>query len=230
ACASGACPSRCSCSPWGSSARTGCTPSGHRSGRRRDSCCSGVACCGWPRCSPPRESTATASPGGCSHERAPRVAGPAGDQLGAVREPGGEAGARRRTRRRSGQPRSRHTGARGRADVLSDALPHREGEMLWPNRRLRRPRNVELQERVSAVRRETPESDPWLNLLEAALAESETGAAWETAVPKPAVERPAKAPLLFHTRIPLDARAARGWVRRLLTLAVPAQARRIDAI
>src|SRR5256885_16702268 len=162
---------------------------------------SGVSCCGWPRCSPPRESTATASPEGCSHDRAPRVAGPAGDQLGAVREPGGEAGARRRTRRRSGQPRSRHAAARGREDVLSDPLPHREGEMLWPNRRPRRPRNVQHEERVAAVRREQPESDPWLKLLEAALAESETSAVWETAVPKPAAERPAKAPLLSHIRL-----------------------------
>src|SRR5204863_110962 len=121
-------------------------------------------------------------------------------------------------------------GARGRADVLSDALPHREGEMLWANRRLRRPRNVELEERVAAVRHETPESDPWLKLLEAALAESETSAVWETAVPKPAAERPAKAPLLSHIRIMLDAPAPRGWVRRLLELALPAAARKIDAI
>jgi FdhE protein len=102
--------------------------------------------------------------------------------------------------------------------------------MLWPNRRLRRPRNVELEERVAAVRRETPESDPWLKLLQAALAESETSAVWETAVPKPAAERPAKAPLLSHIRIMLDARAPRGWVRRLLELALPAEARKIDAI
>src|SRR5439155_1720976 len=99
------------------------------------------------------------------------------------------------------------------------------GEMLWPNRRLRRPRNVELQERVSKARQEVPESAAWLGLLEAALGESEDGAAWEAAAPRRAAERPVKAPLLFHTRIPLDARAARGWVRRLLTLAVPAQAR-----
>ena len=102
--------------------------------------------------------------------------------------------------------------------------------MLWPNRRLRRPRNVELQERVSKARQEAPESAAWLGLLEAALGESEDGAAWEAVAPRRAAERPLKAPLLFHTRIPLDARAARGWVRRLLTLAVPAQARRIDAI
>src|SRR5207237_7430159 len=115
------------------------------------------------------------------------------DQLGGVREPGGEAGARRRTRSRSGQPRSRHAGARGREDVLSDALPHREGEMLWPNRRLRRPRNVELQERVSKARQEAPEPASWLGLLEAALGEIEDGPAWEAAAPRRAAARPVRA-------------------------------------
>ena len=102
--------------------------------------------------------------------------------------------------------------------------------MLWPHPRIRRARNVELQERVAAVRRETPESDAWLKLLEAALAETEDGAVWETAVPQPGADRPVKAPLLSHTRITLDARATRGWVRRLLTLALPAQARKIDGV
>jgi FdhE protein len=83
---------------------------------------------------------------------------------------------------------------------------------------------------VAAVRRETPESDAWLKLLEAALGESEAGAVWAAAVPSPSAERPVKAPLLSHTQITLDARAARGWVRGLLTLALPGQARKIDAI
>ena len=102
--------------------------------------------------------------------------------------------------------------------------------MLWPHPRIRRARNLELQERVAAVRRETPESDAWLKLLEAALGESEDGAVWAAAVPSPAPERPVKAPLLSHTRIMLDARGSRGWVRRLLTLALPSQARKIDGI
>jgi FdhE protein len=83
---------------------------------------------------------------------------------------------------------------------------------------------------VAAVRRETPESDAWLKLLEAALGESEAAPVWAAAVPSPSAERPVKAPLLSHTRITLDARAARNWVRGLLTLALPAQARKIDAI
>jgi len=102
--------------------------------------------------------------------------------------------------------------------------------MLWPHARIRPARNVELLERVAAVRRATPESDAWLTLLETALAESEDGAVWEAAVPSPAPERPVKAPLLAHTRITLDARATRGWVRRLLTLALPGEARKVDEI
>ena len=102
--------------------------------------------------------------------------------------------------------------------------------MLWPHARIRPARNVELLERVAAVRRATPESDAWLTLLEAALGESEDGAVWEAAVPSPAAERPVKAPLLAHTRITLDARATRGWVRRLLTLALPGEARKVDEI
>ena len=102
--------------------------------------------------------------------------------------------------------------------------------MLWPHARIRRARNVELEERVAAVRRATPESDAWLKLLEAALAESEAGAVWDAAVPELAAERPVKAPLLSNTRITLDARTTRGWVRRLLALALPAEARKVDGI
>ena len=101
--------------------------------------------------------------------------------------------------------------------------------MLWPHARIRRARNVELQERVAAVRRETPESDAWLTLLEAALGESEDGV-WEAAVPSPAAERPVKAPALSHAQITVDGRAARRSVRRLLTVALLSQARKIDAI
>jgi FdhE protein len=65
--------------------------------------------------------------------------------------------------------------------------------------------------------------------LAAALGESEAGAVWEAAVPKPAAERPVKAPLLSHTQMTVDGRAVRGWMRRLVTLAVP-KARRIDGL
>jgi FdhE protein len=104
--------------------------------------------------------------------------------------------------------------------------------MHWPNARIRRARNVETQERVAVARRDNPESEAWLGLLEAALGESEDGALWEAAVPRPAAERPVKAPLLFHAQITLDGRAARGWVRRLVTLAPrpPVNPRRIDGL
>ncbi|HVH67059.1 MAG TPA: formate dehydrogenase accessory protein FdhE [Gemmatimonadales bacterium] len=106
--------------------------------------------------------------------------------------------------------------------------------MLWPNARTRRPRNVELQGRVAAARRDNPEAQPWLGLLEAALAESEAGSVWDAAVPPvlppPAADRPVKAPLLSHAPIAVHGRAARGWVRRVLTLALPAKARRIDGL
>src|SRR5438034_1115176 len=86
--------------------------------------------------------------------------------------------------------------------------------MHWPHARIRRPRNVAIQERVAVARRDNPESEAWLGLLEAALGESEDGAMWEAAVPT-AAERPIKAPVLSHAQITLDGRAARGWVRRL---------------
>src|SRR5207237_1171375 len=99
--------------------------------------------------------------------------------------------------------------ARGRQSYPTNALPHRKVEMLWPHARFRRARNVDLQERVAAARRETPESDAWLKLLEAALGESEDGAVWDAAVPEPAAERPVKAPVLSHAHITLNGRAAR---------------------
>src|SRR2546425_5099021 len=70
-------------------------------------------------------------------------------------------------------PLSRSAPARGREDVLPHAVPHRGGEMLWPHARLRRARNVELQQRVAEARRDSPESEAWLGLLEAALGRSE---------------------------------------------------------
>ena len=104
--------------------------------------------------------------------------------------------------------------------------------MHWPHARIRRARNVEIQERVAAARRDNPESETWLGLLEAALGENENGAVWEAAVPtpRPAADRPVKAPLLSHVTMTVDGRAARGWVRRLLRLAHPGNSRRIDGL
>ena len=102
--------------------------------------------------------------------------------------------------------------------------------MLWPHARLRRPRNVELQTLVADARRERPESEAWLGLLESALGESEGGAVWEAAVPQAAADRPVKAPLLFRAKLTVDGRAARGWVRRLLKRAVRVRPRRVDGV
>jgi FdhE protein len=102
--------------------------------------------------------------------------------------------------------------------------------MLWPYARLRRPRNVDLERQVAEVRRRHPESEPWLGLLEAALEEAEDGAAWEGAVPTPPADRPVKAPVLAHTEIAIDRRAARRWVRRLLKVAARSDARGLDAV
>src|SRR5207247_10840105 len=77
-----------------------------------------------------------------------------------------------------------------------------------------------------------PESGQGVGVVGAALGENENGAVWEAAVPspRPAAERPVKAPLLSDVQMTVDGRAARGWVRRLLTLAHPGNARRIDGM
>ena len=86
--------------------------------------------------------------------------------------------------------------------------------MLWSPARPRRPRNVVAQQRVAEVRRDHPEAEAWLELLEAALAESEE-ATWEAGVPAALADRPAKAPVLFRARLAVNARAAERWVRRI---------------
>jgi len=67
---------------------------------------------------------------------------------------------------------------------------------------------------VAEVRRDHPEAEAWLELLEAALAESEE-ATWEAGVPAALADRPAKAPILFRARLAVNARAAERWVRRI---------------
>ncbi len=102
--------------------------------------------------------------------------------------------------------------------------------MLWSNARIRHARNVALQERVAAVRRDNPESEAWLGLLDAALGESENSATWDAAVPTAAAGRPVKAPVLSHAEITIDAGAARSWVRHLLKLTPTATSRPIDGL
>ncbi len=106
--------------------------------------------------------------------------------------------------------------------------------MHWPHASFRRARNVEVQQRVAEARRERPESEAWLGLLESALGESEDGAAWQAVVAQPAADRPVKAPLLSRARVTVHGRAARKWVRRLFKRAARtnggAGGRRIDEI
>lgn len=73
----------------------------------------------------------------------------------------------------------------------------------------------EMQKRLSRVRKENPEWESWVDLLEAALNGMENGSAWEAAVPQPPPVSGA-APWLHGTRMHLDRRVARRWVRSLL--------------
>ncbi len=86
---------------------------------------------------------------------------------------------------------------------------------------------------MAEARRESPESEAWLGLLESALGESEDGAAWEAAVPAaPPTDRPVKAPILSGARFTVDGRATRRWVRELLQRAggMNGGARRIEGL
>jgi formate dehydrogenase maturation protein FdhE len=93
--------------------------------------------------------------------------------------------------------------------------------MLWPQALLRRPRNVDVERRVAEVRRDQPEAEAWLGILEAALAESENGGAWDATVPRPLPPpgRPVRAPLLYRAHITLDEGQIRKWVRHLAAAA-----------
>jgi FdhE protein len=103
--------------------------------------------------------------------------------------------------------------------------------MLWPIARPRRARNVELQQRVAQTRRDHPESEAWLALLESALTEGEDGGArWDAAVPEPALDHRVKAPLLSHTRITLDKSSSWRWVKSVLERVGGVNARAIDGL
>ena len=104
--------------------------------------------------------------------------------------------------------------------------------MLWSPARRRHGRNVELEQRVAATRRDHPESEAWLGLLDAALRESEDGGCWEAAVPPPdsTADHSVKTPLLSHARISLDGRASRRWVGSVLKRAGTRKSRAIDGI
>src|SRR5437660_720511 len=87
--------------------------------------------------------------------------------------------------------------------------------MLW-RRDVRHLANAELQKRLALVRRQSAESEVWLDLVELALSESRDGAGWHDAAPTPPPERPVKTPLLFRAHLTVDRRVARRYMHRLL--------------
>jgi FdhE protein len=93
--------------------------------------------------------------------------------------------------------------------------------MLWPHARSRVLADPELVQRLAEGRRQHPESEAWLGMVEAALAEGENDGVWEGAVPATAADRPARAPLLHRSHMTVAGRPARRWVRRLLELDAP---------
>src|SRR5204862_7226421 len=87
--------------------------------------------------------------------------------------------------------------------------------MFW-RRDVRHLANAELQKRLALARRQSAESEAWLDLLELALGESRDGAGWQDAAPTPPPERPVKTPLLFRAHLTVDRRTVRRYVHRLL--------------
>jgi len=90
--------------------------------------------------------------------------------------------------------------------------------MLWPAARVRR-LDTEIARRLAHVRQNNPESETWLALVEAALAETADVGRWRAAIPAPTADRPARAPLLQGAEIAVDSRAVRRFVRRLADIA-----------
>src|SRR6266545_1343614 len=90
--------------------------------------------------------------------------------------------------------------------------------MLWP-RTGRRHLAAEQAQRLADVRQKNPESETWLALVEAALAESQDATTWDAVVSAPMDSRPARAPLLHRAEVGVHRRSASRFVRRLAGLA-----------
>src|SRR2546425_13283162 len=90
--------------------------------------------------------------------------------------------------------------------------------MLWPLTG-RRHVAAEQAQRLADVRQKNPESETWLALVEAALAESQDATTWDAAVPAPVDRRPARAPLLHGAELRVHRRAASRFVQHLAQLA-----------
>jgi len=102
--------------------------------------------------------------------------------------------------------------------------------MLWSVTG-RRHLAAEQAQRLADVRQKNPESETWLALVEAALAESQDATTWDTAVPAPVDGRPARAPLLHGAEVGVNRRSASRFVRHLSRLAgLDGAAHRLDAL
>jgi FdhE protein len=102
--------------------------------------------------------------------------------------------------------------------------------MLWPTARPRR-LDAEVEKRLSLARRNNPEAETWLALIEAALAETADAARWRVAIAHPAASPPARAPVLHGAEIAVDSRAVRRFVHRLASIALNgATPNRLDAV
>lgn len=102
--------------------------------------------------------------------------------------------------------------------------------MLWPHARRQPARNVALEERLADARRSSPESRVWLELVDAALHESEDGGCWAGAALEIRGDPLVKAPLLARSEIAVQAGTAQAWVRRLLERGSQAGGRRVDGL
>jgi len=89
--------------------------------------------------------------------------------------------------------------------------------MLWSRTQPRR-LDAEVEKRLALARQNNPAGETWLALVEAALAETANVGRWRAAIPGPAGDRPARAPLLHGTEIAVNARAVRRFVRHLTDL------------
>src|SRR3989440_11053277 len=87
--------------------------------------------------------------------------------------------------------------------------------MLW-RRDVRHLANAELQKRLALVRRQSAESEAWLDLVELALSESRDGAGGQDAAPTPQPERPVKTPVVFRAHLTVGRRVAPRFMPRPL--------------
>lgn len=101
--------------------------------------------------------------------------------------------------------------------------------MLWPLAKQRHVADPQFAHRVAELRRQNPESERWLALVEAAFAEAGSDEAWAGALLTIAADPPPRAPILHQARIGVRRRTLRHWIRDLLALAELERAQEIEA-